>query len=118
MRIQRRELFRLGAGGAAFLAAPRVAKSQAYPSRPVRFVIPFPPGGVFDVVGRPWADKVKTNLGTVYIENMGGAGVSVAAVNVSHSPPDGYSIMLGSSAINLIEALVRTTPMYDPLKDI
>jgi tripartite-type tricarboxylate transporter receptor subunit TctC len=118
MRIQRRELFRLGVGGAAIMAAPHLGRAQTYPSSPIRLVIPFPPGGVFDVVGRPWAYKVRTDLGTVYIENLAGAGGAIGAQNVSRATPDGYTILLGASAINLYELLLRTKPLFDPTKDI
>ena len=47
----------------------QVAWAQTYPSRPIRLVIPFPPGGVYDATGRPWADKVKSHLGTIVVEN-------------------------------------------------
>ena len=55
--------------------APSAAQAQGrYPDRPVRLIVPFPPGGVYDALGRPWADKMKTLLGTVVVENVGGAG--------------------------------------------
>jgi tripartite-type tricarboxylate transporter receptor subunit TctC len=81
-------------------------------------VLPFPPGGVFDIVGRPWADKVKTSLGTVFIENQPGAGGSVAAAAVAHAAPDGYTIFLGSSSIHLAEMVLREHPLIDPMKDL
>jgi tripartite-type tricarboxylate transporter receptor subunit TctC len=81
-------------------------------------VLPFPPGGVFDIVGRPWADKVKATLGTVFIENQPGAGGSLAAASVAHSRPDGYTIFLGSSSIHLADLILRARPLYDPMKDL
>src|ERR1700689_4779957 len=98
MRIPRRQFLHMAAGAAALPAVARVARADTYPSRPVRLVLPFPPGGVFDIVGRPWADKVKTSLGTVFVENQPGAGGSVAAAAVAHAEPDGYTIFLGSSS--------------------
>ncbi|MGA7433686.1 MAG: tripartite tricarboxylate transporter substrate-binding protein, partial [Xanthobacteraceae bacterium] len=70
-------------------------QASDYPDHPVRLVLPFPPGGVFDIVGRPWADKVKTTLGTVFVDNQPGAGGSIAAQLVAHATPDGYTIFLG-----------------------
>src|SRR6201997_5793979 len=102
MEFHRRRFLRFAAVGAA-ATLPCVARAETYPSRPVRLVLPFPPGGVFDIVGRPWADKVKTNLGTVFVDNQPGAGGSIAAQLVAHSPPDGYTIFLGTSSINLAE---------------
>jgi tripartite-type tricarboxylate transporter receptor subunit TctC len=81
-------------------------------------VLPFPPGGVFDLVGRPWADRVKTSLGTVVVENQPGAGGSLAADNVAHARPDGYTIFLGSSSIHLADMILREHPHYDPMKDL
>jgi len=91
MRVSRRHSLCL-LTGAALSALPDLAAADTYPSRPVRLVLPFPPGGVFDIVGRPWADKVKTNLGTVFVDNQPGAGGSIAAQLVAHAPPDGYTI--------------------------
>src|ERR1700691_2039442 len=118
MRTSRREMLRSAIGVAAFAAAPRFACADTFPSRPIKLVLPFPPGGVFDIVGRPWADKVKISLGTVFIENQPGAGGSLAAAAVAHANPDGYTIFLGSSSINLTEMILREHPLLDPVKDI
>ena len=76
MKVSRRRFLQLAAGAAALPTVSRTACVQAYPARPIRLVVPFPPGGAFDFVGRPRADKMKALLGTVVVENMGG----VAAV--------------------------------------
>src|ERR1700677_2986557 len=117
MRVSRRHSLCL-LRGAALSALPDLAAADTYPSRPVRLVLPFPPGGVFDIVGRPWADKVKTSLGTVFVENQPGAGGSVAAAAVAHAEPDGYTIFLGSSSIHLAEMILREHPLLDPMKDL
>jgi tripartite-type tricarboxylate transporter receptor subunit TctC len=70
----RRRFLQFAAGAAVLPAVARIAMAQIYPSRPIKLVIPFPPGGVNDAIGRPWADRMKTLLGTVVIENIGGAG--------------------------------------------
>jgi tripartite-type tricarboxylate transporter receptor subunit TctC len=118
MKSARRRFLSLALGAAAMPAALRWAQADTYPSRPVRLVLPFPPGGVFDIVGRPWADKVKTSLGTVFVENQPGAGGSVAAAAVAHAEPDGYTIFLGSSSIHLAEMVLREHPLIDPMKDL
>jgi tripartite-type tricarboxylate transporter receptor subunit TctC len=118
MDIARRRILRLAAGAAALPAMPRLARADIYPNRPIKLVLPFPPGGVFDIVGRPWADKVKTSLGTVFIENQPGAGGSLAAAAVAHADPDGYTIFLGSSSIHLTEMILREHPLLDPMKDL
>jgi tripartite-type tricarboxylate transporter receptor subunit TctC len=71
MKLPRRQFLHLIAGTAALPTISRIARAQACPSRPIRLVIPFPPGGAFDAVGRPWADKMKHLLGTVVVENIG-----------------------------------------------
>jgi tripartite-type tricarboxylate transporter receptor subunit TctC len=118
MRIPRRQFLHLAAGAAAVPAAFRLAAAETYPARPIRLVLPFPPGGVFDIVGRPWADKVKTDLGTVFIDNQPGAGGSLAAQIVAHALPDGYTIFLGASSIHLTEMILREHPLLDPMKEL
>jgi tripartite-type tricarboxylate transporter receptor subunit TctC len=120
MKPDRRGFLALAAGAAGLAAAPGVLWADTYPSRPVRLVLPFPPGGVFDIVGRPWADKVSKSgkLGTVFVENQPGAGGSVAAASVAHSAPDGYTIFLGGSSIHLAEMVLREHPLLDPMKDL
>ena len=85
MRLPRRDFLTLAACAAGFGLRMRSALAEAYPDRPIRLVLPFPPGGVFDIVGRPWADKVKTSLGTVFVDNQPGAGGSLAAQLVAHA---------------------------------
>lgn len=120
MEFPRRRFLQLAAGAAILPAAPRFAGADTYPSRPVKLVLPFPPGGVFDIIGRPWADKVSKSgtLNTVFIENQPGAGGSLAAAAVAHSDPDGYTILLGGSSIHLAEMLLRVHPLLDPMKDL
>jgi len=118
MTFPRRRFLQLVAGVAAFSAAPRLASADNFPTRPIRLVLPFPPGGAFDIIGRPWADKVSRTLGTVIVVNQPGAGGSVAAAAVAHSQPDGYTIFLGSSSIHLAEMVLREHPLLDPMKDL
>lgn len=116
--IPRRDLLRLGLGAAALSLVAGGARAAGYPDHPVRLVLPFPPGGVFDIVGRPWADKVKTNLGAVFVDNQPGAGGSIAAQLVAHAAPDGYTIFLGGSSIHLAEMVLRAHPLLDPMKEL
>jgi tripartite-type tricarboxylate transporter receptor subunit TctC len=117
MRVSRRYSLCLLAS-AALSALPRLAAADTYPSRPVRLVLPFPPGGVFDIVGRPWADKVKGDLGTVVVDNQPGAGGSLAAQIVAHASPDGYTVFLGASSIYLTEMILREHPLLDPMQEL
>lgn len=118
MGIARRNFLQLAAGAAVAPTAPRLAFADTYPSRPIRLVLPFPPGGAFDIIGRPWADKVKADLGTVVVDNQPGAGGSLAAQIVAHAPPDGYTIFLGASSIHLTEMILRVHPLLDPMKEL
>jgi len=118
MKLPRRKFLQLAAGAAALPALSRIAGAQAYPTRPIRLVIPFPPGGAYDAVGRPWAEKMKLLLGTVMVENMGGAGGSLGASAVARAQPDGYTILLGGTLPHVNEALLKSRPLYDPVKDL
>src|SRR5215468_694123 len=96
----------------------RVAWAQAYPTRPIRLVVPFPPGGAFDALARPWADKIRPLLGTVFIDNVGGANGSLGGASVARATPDGYTLLLVGSAIHTNEALLKSRPLFNPAKDL
>jgi tripartite-type tricarboxylate transporter receptor subunit TctC len=118
MKHPRRKFLHLAAGAAALPVVSRNARAQAYPTRPIRLVVPFPPGGAFDFVGRPWADKMKPLVGTVVIENIGGGGSSLGAAAVARARPDGYTILLGGTQTHVNEALLKSRPLYDAVKDL
>jgi tripartite-type tricarboxylate transporter receptor subunit TctC len=116
--MKRRDFLTLGA---AALTAPTMSKAafsqSKYPDRPIRLVIPYPPGGVYDGTGRPWADKAKAHLGTIVIENIGGAGSTLGTAAAARAKPDGYTILLGGNSGLVINPIAATRPLYDPLKD-
>jgi tripartite-type tricarboxylate transporter receptor subunit TctC len=117
--MRRRDLLKFGAAGlSAPLLAPTAWAQSKYPDRPVRLIVPFPPGGAYDTIGRPWADRMKSTLGTIVVENIGGAGGGVGAAQASRSPPDGYTLLLGGATTHITEALLKTKPTYDPVKDL
>jgi len=118
MKLSRRTFLCLTAGAAALPAVSRLAQAQAFPTRPIRLVVPFPPGGAFDFVGRPLADKMKPLVGTVVIENIGGGGSSLGAAAVARARPDGYTLLLGGTQTHVNEALLKSRPLYDPVKDL
>src|SRR5262245_66309989 len=84
---------------AAFLATIGATAPQAYPSRAITIIVPFPAGGAFDALGRVIADRMKVSLGQpVIIENVGVAGGSIGVGRVARDWPDGYNIRLGISS--------------------
>ena len=108
----------LAAVSAQFLAFTSAFAQSKYPERPIRLVVPFPPGGGYDAVARPWAEKIKPLLGTIVIENMGGGGSSLGAAAAARARPDGYTLLLGGSSTHITEALLKNRPLYDPIKDL
>src|ERR1700683_4964192 len=118
MEFHRRRFLHFASSAAVLSALPRVVRAETYPARPIRLVLPFPPGGVFDIIGRPWADKVKTSLGMVFVDNQPGAGGSLAAQLVAQAPPDGYTILLGGSTFLFAGWFLPRTPLLDPLRDL
>src|SRR5437868_10959628 len=118
MKLSRRRFLQLAVGVPALPAAARIARAQSYPTRPIRLVIPFPPGGAFDAVGRPWADRMRSLVGVVVVENLSGGGGSIGAAAVAHGKPDGYTLLLGGTLPHVNEALMKSRPLYDPVKDL
>jgi len=97
---------------AAGCLAPIVARAQAtaWPTRPIRLVVPFPPGGSNDTVARPVAERMQARLGVpVVVENRGGAAGAIGAGQVAASPPDGYTLMVTSSSFLTSSILQRVS---------
>jgi tripartite-type tricarboxylate transporter receptor subunit TctC len=121
--MRRRDVLSFGASMICVGAATsRRALAQSkpadkYPDRPIKLVVPFVPGGVNDAVARLWADRVKAPLGTVYIENQGGAGGAVGGAAVARAQPDGYTILLGGAGSQVLNPIGMSKPLYDPIKD-
>src|SRR5688572_30100251 len=120
MTIRRRDLLALGAGALAAPALlPRAAFGQSkYPERPIRLIVPFPPGGAYDTVARPWAERIKPLLGQIVIENIGGSGGAVGAAAATRAQPDGYTIVHAGATTHITEGLLKSKPLYDPMKDL
>lgn len=110
----------LGAGGMvlfALVGASSEAAAQAYPARPVKMVVAFPPGGTSDHVGRVVANRLSEFLGqSVVVDNRPGATGLIGTQAVQHAAPDGYTILLAPSDFTLIPGL-QSKPPYDPAKD-
>src|SRR5215470_11825452 len=101
------------------LALPAAAQAPlAYPSRPVKLVVPFPPGGPLDVIGRAIAQKLTEVWGqSVVVDNRPGAGGNIGADVVAKSPPDGYTILMGALSTHAVNPSLYATMPYDPIKD-
>src|SRR4051812_47236864 len=113
--MKRRDLLKLGITGALAGGAMRRSLAQSrYPDRIIRLIVPFPPGGVYDAVARPWADRMKASLGSIVVENMGGAGGSLAAAAVARAPPDGYTILLGGGLL-VTNFIASSRAAFNPL---
>ena len=117
MKLPRRKFLRLTAGVAALPAVSRIARAQSYPSRPITMIVPFPPGGLSDVLGRVVAAGMETRLGqSVVVENAGGAGGSIGTGRVARAVPDGYTIGLGIWNTHVANGVTYTLD-YDVVKD-
>src|SRR3990170_778658 len=110
---------------AAVLAVPFIALvqssaalAQAWPSKSIRLVVPYPPGGSTDLLGRAVAAKVGDALGQqVIVDNRGGANGTLGADIVARAAPDGYTFLLGTGATHGITSLMSKSVPYDPVKD-
>jgi len=100
------------------LAVPCVALAQAYPSKIIHLIVPYPPGGVVDITGRLLADQLGKELGgTVIVENKPGASGTIGAAAVAHAAPDGYTILLSGAATHAFAPWLFKELQYDPVKD-
>jgi tripartite-type tricarboxylate transporter receptor subunit TctC len=115
----RRRDFVVGAmaTGPLSLLSYRSFAQDAYPSKPIHIVVPTSAGGVHDVIGRIWADRVKPALGSVIVENRAGGGSSIGLNYVAQSPADGYMLLVGSTS-TLVLREGGGNRAYDALKDI
>ena len=102
---------------AIFLLVSAVAAAQTFPTKPIRIVVPYPPGGGSDIMARILAEPLRELLGQpVIIDNKTGAGGAIGAVEVARSPADGYTLLLTAGSF-VIAPSVLANPGYDPAKD-
>ncbi|MDR3064010.1 MAG: tripartite tricarboxylate transporter substrate binding protein [Comamonas sp.] len=107
----------VSAAGMLGAAWPARASTQAWPARPIRLVVTFPPGGSSDIVARVLAPALAEKLGqSVVIDNKPGAGSSIGAQIVAHSANDGYTLLVSNSAALSIAPSLLQSPGYDPLR--
>jgi tripartite-type tricarboxylate transporter receptor subunit TctC len=117
MRLPRRHFLRIAAGAAALPALPRRLLAQTYPTRPVRMIVPFAPGGPVDVCTRLVAQRLSERLGSqFYVENVPGAGGNIGAGQAAKARPDGYTVLLNTNNQVINPSLFAKVP-YDPFKD-
>lgn len=116
MRLPRRKFLYLAAG-AALPMASRIARAQTFPTRPVTLIVPFPPGGSTDPVGRILAARMSEKLRQpVVVENVGGAGGSIGVGRLAHAAADGYTIDIGQWDTHVLNGVVYNLN-YDLQKD-
>ena len=102
----------------ALLAASAAAFAQTYPSKPIRLIVPFPPGGSADILARAIGQKAGEGLGQPFVvENRPGAGTAIGADALAKSAPDGYAVMIGTVSSHAINPALNPKLPYDPLKD-
>ena len=100
------------------LSAVGTALAQSYPDKPIRLVVPYPPGASTDAVGRIVGQKLSANIGqTVIVDNRAGASGNIGTEFVSRSAPDGYTFVMGTDATHASNSFLTANPSFDPIKD-
>jgi tripartite-type tricarboxylate transporter receptor subunit TctC len=118
MKLPRRQFLHLTASAAAMPAVSRMAWGQAYPTRPVRVIVPFAPGGASDIYARLIGQWLSERLGKQFIvESRPGAGGNIGTEIVVHAPPDGYTLLLVNSS-NAISATLYDKLNFNFIRDI
>jgi tripartite-type tricarboxylate transporter receptor subunit TctC len=118
MKLPRRQFLHLAAGAVALPTISRIASAQTYPTRPVRLIVGFAPGGVTDIVARIMGQWLSVRLGQqVIIENRTGGGSNIAAQAAINSPADGYTLLMATGS-NAVNATFYDTLPFNFLRDI
>jgi tripartite-type tricarboxylate transporter receptor subunit TctC len=117
MTLPRRRFLHLAAGSIAAPALAGIASAQDYPARPITLIVPFPPGGPNDTLGRLMAERMRASLGQpVIVENVSGANGTIGVGRVARAAPDGYTIGVGTWATHVVNPAIYALP-YDTVKD-
>jgi len=117
MKLPRRKFLQFAGAVAIAPTFSRLATAQTYPSRPITMIVPFPPGGASDVIGRVLAERMREPLGQpVIVENVGGANGSIGVGRAARAKPDGYTIDLGFRGGHVLNGAFYSLP-YDVLND-
>ena len=118
MKLPRRKFLHLTAGAAALAALSNMVAAQVWPARPVRVIVPFPPGGTTDIFARIAAQKLTEHFGKqFYIENIAGATGNVGAAQAARATPDGHTILFAFSSYVVNPTFFAKLP-FDPDKDL
>jgi tripartite-type tricarboxylate transporter receptor subunit TctC len=118
MNLLRRQFLQLAVGAAVLPAASRLALGQAYPTRPVRMIVPFAPGGQTDAIARLVAQKLSEHFDKqFYVENMPGAGGNIGMGRAMQSMPDGYTALVVDGTSFVVNPTMYVKVPYDPYKD-
>src|SRR5215831_946432 len=117
MKLPRRKFLHLAAGAAALPALPCIAPAEAYPTRPVRVIVPYAPGGPTDIFARLVGQKLSEHFGKqFYVENIGGAGGNIGMGQGAKAAPDGYTMLVTGTNMVINPTLYERVP-FDPYKD-
>src|SRR5215467_8519189 len=117
MKLPRRKFLQFAGAAAVAPTFSRVATAQTYPSRPITMIVPFPPGGSTDAIGRVLAERMRGSLGQpVIIDNVGGAGGAIGVGRVARAARDGYTLSFGSLSSHVLNGAFYTLP-YDVRND-
>jgi tripartite-type tricarboxylate transporter receptor subunit TctC len=114
--VNRRSLLAMVPGIASVAVTSSGIFAQAYPSRPIRLIVPSSPGGAHDIIARLWTDRIRS-FGTFVVENRSGAGTVIGAAEVARAAPDGYLLLLGSTNTHVLQPLTAATRSYNPISD-
>lgn len=116
--MQRRKLFLAAAAAALAAGVAAPVQAQEYPTKPIRLIVPFPPGGTTDIVGRLVADKLGAELGQpIVVENRAGAGGSIGSGAIASAAPDGYTLGIATVSTHGINPAIYTNLSFDAIKD-
>lgn len=114
----RRSILLAGLGGALLATSKASFAQTVFPSRPIRLIVPFPPGGTTDTLARLLSSKFSTRLGqTVIVENRPGANTQIGTMELVRSPADGYTLLIAGPSTFTANPAVKTSIPYDPVKD-
>lgn len=114
---RRTALLAAAAAGSSLLLSPALA--QSWPARPIKLVVPFPPGGGTDIVARLLAERLGQALGqSLVVDNRPGAGTAIGAAAVASAPPDGYTLLFSGSSTFTVNPAVRRNLSYDPFTQL